>query len=144
MKLYKVKYLLLLAIAILFNTSCEEDEVATYEIIGKSTDTITDFSASDSEALAGEAVTLTMYYVNISEDPASKIDLYAKVGDGSRSLVTTLNESSASTDAEITRTFEYTVPAGVSDGTAIDLEMELFTQVEFPKLERVTVSVVEQ
>jgi len=127
--------------ALVINTGCEEEEAATYEVIGESTDTITDLSVSNDEPEPGDEVIVTAYYVNIGEDPASKIDMYVTVDGGSRSLVTTLDESSASEDAEIVRTFVFTVPAALSEGTEIVMDMELHTQREFPKITRTSLVV---
>ncbi|MGK7395739.1 MAG: hypothetical protein ACNS62_14260 [Candidatus Cyclobacteriaceae bacterium M3_2C_046] len=137
-----ITYILVLLLIAFTNTSCEEEEAATFEIIGESTDTITDLSLSNSEPAPGEEVDITFYYVNISEDPAEKIDWYVKIGDGQRMLVETFNESSASQDAEITRTVTYSVPELAAE-TEIVIDMELFTQRTYPKITRTDLTVTD-
>ena len=139
----RIYILSMLMMILMVNTACEEEEAATYEIIGESTDTITDLTLSNDEPVAGEEITITAYYVNISEDPASKIDMYVKVGDGERTMITSLDEASAAEDAEITRTLTYEVPADLASETEIIIDMELFTQRQFPKVTRTTLEVAE-
>lgn len=121
--------------------ACEKNEVVPdYEKVGTSTATIAEISVSNEEPVAGEEVTVTLYYVNLSEDPAKEIKVLEKVGDDSFSDLTTVDESSAQVDEEITRTFTYMVPA-VAAGTEIALDMLLSSQKEFPQRERVMFTV---
>jgi hypothetical protein len=135
----KLIYTLLFAFLIV-NTGCEEEDPLSYEVIGMSTDTITNFSASKTAPAPGEDVTLTAYYVNIAEDPASELKIFATVGSGERTEVFSSNESSAATDAEITRTFTWTAPT-VAATTPVVLDFALYTQKDFPKITRSTVSI---
>ncbi|MFP4092101.1 MAG: hypothetical protein ACLFT3_17465 [Cyclobacteriaceae bacterium] len=124
--------------------SCEKNDVLPdYELVGTSTATIASISVSDAEPVAGEEIVVTLYYVNLSEDPATEIRLLQSLGDADFTEVTTLDESSAAVSQEITRTFTYTVPS-VDPGTGIDLDMVLSTQREFPQRERVSLEVAEE
>lgn len=125
--------------------ACEKNEVLPdYQVAGTSTATIAQISVSNDEPLSGEEITVTLYYVNLEEDPATGIELLEQVGGSGFTTVTTMDESSASLDAEITRTYTYTVP-DVEVGTAIRLDMVLSSQnKEFPQREKVDLEVSEE
>ncbi|WPP53243.1 hypothetical protein [Catalinimonas niigatensis] len=125
--------------------SCEDNEVLPdYEKVGTSTATVADISVSNAKPLPGEAIVVTINYVNLAEDPATEIELLAKVGSGNFGALTTLDESSAGISEEITRTYTYTVP-DVEFGTVIILDMVLNSEnSEFPQRERVTIEVTEE
>lgn len=125
--------------------ACEKNEVLPdYQLVGTSTATIADISVSNDEPLPGEEITVTLYYVNLEEDPATEIELLEQVGSGDFTTITTLDESSASVSEEITRTYTYTVP-DVEVGTSITLDMLLSSQTkEYPQRERVSIEVSEE
>ncbi len=141
MKYHLYHLFLLLAIGLLA-VACSKNEVLPdYALAGTSTATLAEISVSNDEPVAGEQVTVTLYYVNLGEDPAKQIMLLEKIGSSDTfTEIATLDESSASANAEVTRTFTYTVPA-VPGKTGIVIDMVLRSQKEFPQRERVTLTV---
>lgn len=141
MKNRYISNLAVLAAIGLLLMACDKNEVLPdYEMVGTSTATLAQISVSNDEPVAGEAITVTLYYVNLQADPVKEIKVLEQVGDGSFADLTTLDESSAQTQAEITRTLTYTVPAVAAD-TEIALDMVLSSQREYPQRERVTLTV---
>lgn len=142
MKIYsKIFTLMALAFAV---AACEKNDVLPdYELVGTATSTIADISVSNSSPLPGEEVIVTFYYVNLASDPATEIELLEQIGSGDFTSETTLDESSAATGEEITRTYTYTVP-DLEVGTEITLDMVLSSQNrEFPQRERVNLEISE-
>ncbi len=142
MKNHHIYHLFILLATGLLTVACEKNEVLPdYALAGTSTVTLADISVSNEKPVAGEQVSVTLYYVNVGEDPAKQITLLEKVG-GSDTFteIVTLDESSAAVNAEVTRTFTYTVPA-VPSKTDIVIDMVLRSQKEFPQRERVTLTV---
>lgn len=141
MKIYN-KIMALLVLLFAFSACEENDVLPDYELVGTATATLADISVSNDEPLSGEEITVTLYYVNRPDDPATQIELLEQIGDGDFTTETTLDESSAVADQEITRTYTYTVP-DVEAGTEITLDMLLSSQNrEFPQRERVNIEVV--
>ena len=142
MKNYSRFYLItgLLVIGVL-SWGCEEnEELPDLQTVGTSTATIAEISVSNDEPEPGEEITITLYYVNLAEDPASELEVLQKVGEGDFTELTTMDESSAAVDAEITRTVNYTVP-DVDSATVITLDMLLSSQQAFPQRERTSLTV---
>ena len=140
MKIYN-KTLVLIVLILGFSACVENDLLPDYEKVGTATATLAEISVSNDEPLAGEEVTVTLYYVNRPDDPATQIELLEQIGSGDFTSETTLDESSAAADQEITRTYAYTVP-DVDAGTEITLDMLLSSQNrEFPQRERVSLEV---
>lgn len=142
MKIYS-KIMALFVLVLGFSACAENDLLPDYELVGTATATIADISVSNDEPLVGEEVTVTLYYVNRPDDPATQIELLEQVGSGDFTTEVTLDESTAAADQEITRTYTYTVP-DVEVGTEITLDMLLSSQNrEFPQRERVSLEVSE-
>lgn len=142
MKIY-IKIMALFVLVLGFSACAENDLLPDYELVGTATATIADISVSNDEPLVGEEVTVTLYYVNRPDDPATQIELLEQVGSGDFTTEVTLDESTAAADQEITRTYTYTVP-DVEVGTEITLDMLLSSQNrEFPQRERVSLEVSE-
>ena len=142
MKIFN-KIMALVVTVTTLSACAENDLLPDYELVGTATATIAEISVSNDEPLVGEEVTVTLYYVNRPDDPATQIELLKQVGSGDFITETTLDESSAAADQEITRTYTYTVP-NVEVGTAITLDMVLSSQNrEFPQRERVSLEVSE-
>ncbi len=140
MKIYS-KILVLITLLFAFSACEENDLLPDYEKVGTATATLAEISVSKDEPLAGEEVTVTLYYVNRPDDPATQIELLEQIGSGDFTSEATLDESSAAADQEITRTYTYTVP-NVEVGTEITLDMLLSSQNrEFPQRERVSLEV---
>lgn len=138
----KTYFKILGLIALWALSACEKNEVLpdhAYE--GTSTATLATISVSNDAPVAGEEVTITLYYVNMAEDPASQLQLLQQIGDGDFSEVTSFDESSAPVNEEITRTFSYTVPAELDSGTAVTFDMLLSSQKDFPQRERTSLEV---
>ncbi len=134
-----IKILLSLLILIPFISSCDEnDPTPDYDIVGRSYVTIANVSVSNDEPAAGENVTVTLYYVNYSEDPAQSVTLIAD-RDGSQTTLETFNESSAST-GERTLTYTYTVP-GDAAGESITFIGEFRSNLEYPQVETAGIDV---
>lgn len=123
---------------------CAENEVLPdYELIGTATSTLADISVSNDEPLAGEEITVTLYYVNRPDDPATQIELLEQIGSGDFVTELTLDESTTAPDQEVVRTYSYTVP-DMEVGTEITLDMVLSSQNrEFPQRERVNLEISE-
>lgn len=120
---------------------CEEnEELPGIQTVGTSTATIAEISLSNDEPEPGEEISITLYYVNLAEDPASELRVLQKVGSGDFTEFTTLDESSAEEASEITRTVNFTVP-NVDSATVITLDMLLSSQREFPQRERASLTV---
>lgn len=142
MKNYNIFYLIAgwLVVGVL-SWGCEENEaLPDFQTVGTSTATIAEISLSNDEPEPGEEITITLYYINLAEDPASELEVLQRVGDGDFTELTTMDESSAEADAEITRTVNYTVP-NVDSATVITLDMLLSSQKEFPQRERTSLTV---
>lgn len=125
--------------------ACEKNEVLPdYQLVGTSTATIADISVSNDEPLPGEEIIVTLYYVNLEEDPVTSVELLEQIGDGEFSNVTTIDGLTLLTDGEVTQTYTYTVP-DVEVGTSITLDMVLSSQTkEYPQRERVSIEVSEE
>lgn len=142
MKIFN-KIMALVVTVTTLSACAENDLLPDYELVGTATATIAEISVSNDEPLPGEEVTVTLYYVNRPDDPATQIELLEQVGSGDFTTEVTLDESSAAADQEITRTYTYTVP-NVEVGTEITLDMLLSSQNrEFPQRERVSLEVSE-
>lgn len=142
MKIFN-KIMALVVTVTTLSACAENDLLPDYELVGTATATIAEISVSNDEPLVGEEVTVTLYYVNRPDDPATQIELLKQVGSGDFITETTLDESSAAADQEITRTYTYMVP-DVEVGTEITLDMVLSSQNrEFPQRERVSLEVSE-
>lgn len=134
-----IKILLSLLVLIPFISSCDEnDPTPDYEVIGRSYTTIADVSVSEEEPEAGSSVTVTLYYVNYSEDPAQSVTLIAE-RDGSQTTLQTFDESGAST-GERTLTYTYNVP-GDASGESITFIGEFRSNLEFPQVEQAGIDV---
>lgn len=142
MKNYKIFQLTIgLLVLGLLSVGCEEnDELPDFQTVGTSTATLATISISNDEPDPGEEITITLYYVNMEEDPASQLQVLQKVGSADFSELTTMDESSAQVSSEITHTVNYTVP-NVESGTAITFDMLLSSQKEFPQRERASLEV---
>ena len=132
-------YIFLTGLAFMFTACDENDPGPDYDIVGRSYVTQASISVSDDEPAAGETITVTVTYLNYSEDPAQTITLIADRS-GTTSTVGTSDESSAGT-GEVTRSFQYTVPADAS-GESIDLTAELRSELEFPLLKGTSIDVM--
>lgn len=142
MKNLKIYRLLCLLTTISFlMMACEENEVLPdHQTVGTSTATVAGISVSNETPAPGEQVTVTINYVNLSEDPAQRIQILEKIGEeGSFAELTSFDASSDPVNEEVTQTFTYTVPA-VSETTVL-LDMVLTSQREFPQRERAALSV---
>lgn len=142
MKNYKIFHLIVSVLVTgVLSWGCEEnEELPGFDTVGTSTATIAEISLSNDEPEPGEQITITLYYVNLAEDPASELQVLQKVGAGDFAELTTLDESSAQVASEITRTVNYTIP-NVDSATVITLDMLLSSQKEFPQRERASLTV---
>jgi len=141
MKNYKIYVLMSMLMLAIFGWGCEENqEIPDLQTVGTSTATIAEITLSNDEPEPGEQITISLYYVNIAEDPATELQVMEQVGSGEFTEVTKLDESSAEISAEITREVSYTVPA-VDSATVITLDMLLSSQKEFPQRERASLTV---
>lgn len=134
---------ILCSFVILFSfASCDEnEELPGFETIGTATATDADITVSNDEPASGEEITLSLYYINVGSDPAREIEVLVSIDGGDFTSFTTLDESSATVNAEITRTVDYTVADGLASGTSIRFDMLLKSAKEFPQREIVTVTV---
>ena len=121
-----------------FSACDENDPGPSYEIVGRSYVTQASIAISNDEPDPGETITITVTYLNYSQDPAQSITLIAD-RNGSTSTVGTSDESGAGT-GEINRSFQYTAPADAS-GESIILSAELRSVLEFPLLLRASIDV---
>lgn len=129
-------------VSLLALAACEKNEVLPgYEYVGTSTATLASISVSNDAPVAGEEVTITLYYVNMAEDPAAQLQLLQQIGGGDFSEISSFDESSAPVDKEVTRTFSYVVPAELDSGTVITFDMLLSSQKDFPQRERTSLEV---
>lgn len=136
MKRHSIFHFLLSLTLFLSTVACEKNDIIPdYELVGTSTATIAEIALPNDTLAPGEEVVVTLYYVNLDEDPAASIQLLEQIGSADFSEVTMLDESSAPLDEEITRSYTYTVPQA-DDGTDITLDMVLTSQRAFPQRER--------
>ncbi|WKN41313.1 hypothetical protein [Tunicatimonas pelagia] len=135
----EITYLLLTFFVLVM--ACEEnEELPGLQTVGTSTATVVEYSLSNDEPQPGENVTLSINYVNPVDDPATQIEILEQIGNGDFTALTQLDESSANSGSEVSRTVSYTVPA-LDSGTVVTLDMLLRTQREFPQRERVELTV---
>lgn len=128
--------LIILFVFVAAFSACEKNAVGpSYEKIGTATSTnafITVSPVSTTSPTTGSEVTITLKYVNVASDPAKSLVLKVREGNGDFTTIQTFDESNQSTGVEHTRTVNYTVSQ--STGTSLTFQLELNTQVEFPKL----------
>lgn len=137
MKNYKHLYIVILLMVLALAGCDENDVLPDYKVVGDAYATVVDFGVSNDEPAAGETVQITLSYVNYKEDPLTSLTFYEQVDGGDRTQISTLDESSAPIDAQVERSFNYTVPAA-SDVT---IYVELQSAKEYPQVEKVDISV---
>ncbi len=129
-----------LLILVPFISSCDEnDPTPGYQVVGESYSTIAHVSVSNDEPAAGETVTVTLDYVNYSEDPAQSVTLIAE-RDGSQTTLQTFDESGAS-EGERILTYSYQVPADAT-GESITFIGEFRSNLDFPQVEEAGIDVL--
>jgi len=120
-------------------SSCDENEpTPDYRVVGRSYETIADVSVSDDNPAPGDDITVTLYYVNYSEDPAESVTLLVDRG-GTESTLQTFDESGAG-EGERTLTFTYSVP-GDATGESLTFIGEFRSSLEYPQVEEAGISV---
>lgn len=120
--------------------SCEENEVVPDSARqGEVTATTASIASSNTKPIASETITVTLKFVNLSEDKVKSVLLKAKVGTADYTSVQTFDEGTAATDKEITHEVPYTVTA--PKGTVITFDMIVTSQKEYPLTRRTTVTV---
>lgn len=120
--------------------ACEENEIMPeFTKTGTVTSTVATLASSNAKPLPAENITLTLNYVNPSEDPLSEIVLKAKVGAGDFVELETLNVQSDAKDKMISKTVDYVVTA--PKGSVITFDMVINSQKEYPMVRRTTVTV---
>jgi hypothetical protein len=122
--------------------SCEKNEIhPDWTRLGSSNPTVASVTASKTNVVSEETIVLTIKYVNLKSDPASKIEIVERIGTSGlfSDPVSTLDESSAEKDAEITKHINYVVPSLTSNST-IHVDVLIYSQVEYPKRVRVALS----
>lgn len=130
----KIGSMLSIALALLL-TSCEENEIMpSYKKVGTAYQTVASVTVSSTTPSQGSPVTITVKYVNIQSDPLSKIVVKINENGGAYTEVASIDQSNADTSAEITVPYDYTVTQTV--GTAVGIQIELFSEKEFPQLLR--------
>lgn len=122
-----------------FITSCDEnDPTPGYEVVGRSYETIADVSVSNEEPIPGETITVTLYYVNYSQDAAQSVTLIED-RNGSQTTLNMVDESNAAF-GERTINYTYEVPDDAS-GEDITFIGEFRSNKEFPQVEVASIEV---
>ncbi len=138
MKTYSITFILFfLAISLTFVACEKNDQLPNYELLGTSTATIVEIDFPKDTVAQGEQVDVTFTYVNLTEDPIKSAQLLTKpdVEGADFTELTTLDQTSAPVDKEVTFTYTYTAP-NVPDSTNVDIDMVLTSQKQFPQRER--------
>ena len=127
----------LLACILLF--SCDENEILPrYEKKGTTTATVATIEVSNEEPEPGEAVTITLMYVNPTSDPVATVELKYKVGSANYSILQTFDENAGPKDEAITREINYVAPDA---GTTVTFDMVITSQKEYPQIMRASIEV---
>lgn len=120
--------------------SCEENEIMpSYKKVGTAYQTVASVAVSTTTPAQNDIVTITIKYVNINSDPLSRISVKIKENAGAYAEVASIDESDSGTAEEITVTYPYTVTQ--TAGTAVGIQIELFSEKEFPQLLRASLTV---
>lgn len=120
--------------------SCEENEIVPDSVKqGEVTATTASIASSNTKPVASETITVTLKFVNMSEDKIKSVLLKAKTGTADYTPVQTFDEGSAATDKEIVHEVPYVVTA--PKGTVITFDMIVTSQKEYPLTRRTTVTV---
>lgn len=120
--------------------SCEENEIVPDSVKqGEVTATTASIALSNTKPVASETITVTLKFVNMSEDKIKTVLLKAKTGTADYTPVQTFDEGSAATDKEIVHEVPYVVTA--PKGTVITFDMIVTSQKEYPLTRRTTVTV---
>lgn len=115
--------------------SCEENEIVpSYKKVGTAYQTVASVAVSSTTPAQGTPVTITVKYVNMDSDPLTKIVVKINENGGAYTEVASIDQSNADTSAEITVPYDYTVTQ--TAGTAVGIQIELFSKKEFPQLLR--------
>lgn len=140
MQIYSLKNIVWLILIVTAFFACDDNEVLpAYEKKGDATSTTASVSFSNTKPVSSETITVTLKFVNLSEDKIKSLVLKAKVGSADYTEVQTFDESSAATEKEITHDVPYTVTA--AKGTVITFDMVITSQKEYPQIKRTTVTV---
>lgn len=130
----KIRTILSLAVVVLL-LSCEENEqMPSYKKVGTAYQTVASVAVSSTTPAQGTPVTITVKYVNMDSDPLTKIVVKINENGGAYTEVASIDQSNADTSAEITVPYDYTVTQ--TAGTAVGIQIELFSKKEFPQLLR--------
>lgn len=111
----------------------------SYKKVGTAYQTVASVALSKTNPIQNEIITVTIKYVNINSDPLDRISVKIKEGAGAYAEVASIDESDSETSAEITVTYQYTVTQ--TAGTAVGIQIELFSKKEFPQLLRASLTV---
>lgn len=140
MQIYSLKNIVWLLLIVTALFACDDNEVLpAYEKKGETTATTAIVSFSNTKPVSSETITVTLKFVNLSEDKIKSVVLKAKAGSADYAEVQTFDESSAATEKEITHEVPYTVTA--AKGTVITFDMVITSQKEYPQIKRTTVTV---
>jgi len=140
MKIYSYIHMLCAMLLVVVAFSCEENEVVPDSAKqGEVTVTTASIAFSNAKPAASETITVTLKFVNLSEDKVKSVLLKAKVGTADYISVQTFDEGSAATDKEIVHEVPYVVTA--PKGTVITFDMIVTSQKEYPLTRRTTVTV---
>ena len=140
MKIYSYLNIVCLVSLVAVMVSCEENEVVPDSAKqGEVTATTASIAFSNAKPVMSEAITVTLKFVNLSEDNIKSVLLKAKVGSADYVSIQTFDESSAAADTEITHEVPYVVTA--SKGTAITFDMIVTSQKEYPLTRRTSITV---
>jgi outer membrane lipopolysaccharide assembly protein LptE/RlpB len=120
--------------------ACDDNDVLpAYEKKGDATSTTASVSFSNTKPVSAETITVTLKFVNLSEDKIKSVVLKAKIGSADYAEVQTFDENSAATEKEIIHEVPYTVTA--AKGTVITFDMVITSQKEYPQIKRSAVTV---
>jgi outer membrane lipopolysaccharide assembly protein LptE/RlpB len=120
--------------------ACDDNDVLpAYEKKGDATSTTASVSFSNTKPVSTETITVTLKFVNLSEDKIKSVVLKAKIGSADYAEVQTFDENSAATEKEIIHEVPYTVTA--AKGTVITFDMVITSQKEYPQIKRSAVTV---
>ena len=119
---------------------CDENEIMpAFQTKGTATHTVASITASKTNPVAGEQITINMKFVNPSSDPVQQVQLQAKVGAATEYTVVETFTIQSGTDVEVTQSANYVAPAS---GTTVVFHMVISSGKEYPQVKRLTVKVL--
>ena len=128
----------LLIISIVLLACDENDIMPAYEKKGTATSTVATITVSKTSPAPGEAINVTIDFLNPASDPITTVTLRARAGSGTFTDIQSFDEQSAATDTEISHVVNYVAPA--APGT-VTFEMVISSQKEYPQVRRTAVTV---